>query len=90
MKKCPQCKNKMGWQEGLLRDGWRDMTKGRYYCTPCRLVGPMKDSKLIIEGKRKSKIYDGISAMDKRITSLPGVVQIGILRERQHRHKRII
>ena len=81
--KCPKCKKKMNWKEGLLKDGFRDFTVGRYYCIPCRLNMKMTESLSIKEGRSLSKEFEGISAMDKRILSFPIAVQIGLLRERQ-------
>jgi len=81
--KCPKCKKKMDWKEGLLNDGIRDFTVGRYYCIPCRLNMKMTESLSIKEGRSLSKEFEGISVMDKRIRSLPVAVQIGLLRERQ-------
>jgi hypothetical protein len=73
----------MDWKEGLLNDGIRDLTVGRYYCVPCRLNMKMTESRAIRKGRQLSNKFDGISALDKRIRVLPVAVQIGLLRERQ-------
>jgi len=86
MKKCPICKKPMEWQEGLLSDGHRDMTVGRYYCKPCKLAHKMQDSKGVIKGKKLAHEFIGVSAMDKRILALPTAVQIGLLRERHKKN----
>jgi len=83
-KKCPKCGAPMGWTEGLLRDGGRDVTKGRYSCMPCQLICKQADSRAVRRGKNLAKKYKGIPAMDERITRLSTAEQIGLLRARQH------
>ena len=81
--KCPECKKTMKWQEGLLRDGHRNMTSGKYYCPDCNLYGKTKESKAVREGRKLAKELSKYPAMHKEITKYPVAVQIGILRERQ-------
>jgi hypothetical protein len=81
--KCPICKEPMLWKEGLFNDGYRDMTVGRYYCTPCGVAAKMKESNGVRKGRKLLKELDGVDCLDKRITGLPNAVQIGLLRERQ-------
>jgi hypothetical protein len=82
--KCPLCKNKMKWQEGLIRgDGHRDMTVGKYYCGECGVFSKSTESKATQTGRGMAKALKHYSAMSKKITGLPVAVQIGILRERQ-------
>jgi hypothetical protein len=81
---CPECKNPMRWQEGLLVEGARDLTIGRYYCLACNLFCGGKESKAIIKGKRLANELVGEHALSKKITSHSTAEQIGILRARQH------
>ena len=81
--KCPICKKPMSWQEGLLHDGARNYSTGRYFCIPCRISGKMKDSRELRKGRKLAKNFKGISALDKRITRLSTAMQLGILRGRQ-------
>ncbi len=83
-KKCPVCKKPMGWVEGLLRDGSREPTTGRYGCVPCGVIDKMQDSRATRRGKRMAEDLVGVPCMDKRITSQSVGVQIGILRAQQH------
>ena len=79
-KQCPACGGAISVSRGNeTRAGWCCTTKG------CAVFGFKDyDSFGVTEGKRISGDYDGVSALDKRITSLPVNVQIGILRKRQH------
>lgn len=81
---CPECEKPMRWQEGLLNEGSRDGTVGRYYCPDCHLNMRQTESKAIRKGKALAHELEGVATMDKRITRLPGDVQIGVLRARQH------
>ncbi len=82
--KCPECKKTMKWQEGLLVDGTRDMSFGRYYCLDCRIFAKSTESKGIRKGRKMAPELTGVHCMDKKITSQSTASQIGILRERMH------
>ncbi len=83
--RCPECKKIMGWTEGLLRDGARDQTVGRYACVPCGILVNMKESRAIRRGKQMAETLPlDIHCMDRRITSQSVGVQLGILRAQQH------
>lgn len=73
----------MNWQEGLLDDGVRDMTVGRYYCDACHLFMKQTESRAIRKGMNLAKKLEGVHCMDKRITRYSSAIQIGILRELQ-------
>ena len=83
--RCPKCKKIMGWTEGLLQDGTRDQTVGRYACIPCGVLVHMKESRAVRKGKKMAETLPlDISCMDKRITSQSLGVQLGILRAQMH------
>lgn len=81
---CPKCEKPMRWQEGLLKDGNRDGTVGRHYCSSCNIFMKMTESKGITRGKAMARNLIGVPTMGKQITSLSTANQIGILRARQH------
>ena len=83
-KKCPVCREPMGWVEGLLTDSGRDSTQGRYGCTTCGVISKMGESRATRRGRRTAHELSGVHCMDKRITSQSVGTQIGILRERMH------
>ena len=82
---CPECKRGMAWQEGLLGgSGDRDTTKGRYYCSRCRISMGSQESREIKKGRELAPELVGVHAMSKKVTSHSCATQIGILRARQH------
>ena len=88
--RCPICKKKMLWKEGLLDGGGsRDPAVGRYYCLPCGVAGKMTESRGIKEGRKRVNEFKGVDVLDKRMLALPTAVQIGILRERQKRNESV-
>lgn len=83
--KCPECKKQMQWTEGLLNEaGNRDMTVGKHFCRGCRIYSKPVESKAVKRGRRLAKEFKDLPWNDKRMLSLPGAVQIGILRARQN------
>ncbi len=81
-KECPECKGKLDWK--LIVGKWGS-PQVNGLCKKCNLVCMNREPPDITKGKKleKSGVTKNIPAMDKRITSLPVYVQIGILRERQ-------
>lgn len=86
-RKCPECGGRISWI--TVHELGAPTYSG--LCKKCNIVFRGRETPHITKGKnleRNGKI-EGISvkdihAMDKRITSLPCDVQIGILRARQH------
>lgn len=83
-KKCPKCDSPMEWTEGLLRDGARDISMGRYSCPHCLLFEAPKESRATQKGRELAHDLIGVDCMSRAITGLSIATQIGILRERQH------
>lgn len=81
--KCPQCKSPMKWQEGLLSEGSRDMTVGRFYCD-CGVAMKQGESIAVQEGRKLTEELKDEPALGHEITKRPMATQIGILRGRQH------
>ena len=81
--KCPGCgSSSIKLSTGTLGDA----TKSGWSCSECNAFSFKEhDHPQITIGKRMSKNYDGVSAMDKSITHLPCNVQLGILRDRHRR-----
>ncbi len=82
-KKCPECKGPISWI--TVRDDFGS-PRANGLCSKCNIVFRGREAPEITKGMKleKSGATQGIHCMDKRITSLPCDVQIGILRQRMH------
>lgn len=89
-KECPECGGKISWKSFVTIFG-SPFVNG--LCSKCNIIFRNRQDPQVTEGENLElegeiggvKIKD-IPAMDKRITSLPCNVQIGILRQRQHKN----
>jgi hypothetical protein len=86
-KHCPECKGPINWK--VVRNTFGSPVVNGL-CTKCNIIFRRREAPHVTEGKNLER--DGtlngtpvseIDCMDRRITSLPIDVQIGILRERQ-------
>lgn len=76
---CLACGSDISW--ALSCD---DSTKAGWSCTKCSAYGHANyDAPEITQGKEMAASFEGVSAMDKSITCLPTMVQLGIMRKRQ-------
>ena len=86
-KKCPKCKGPIDWK--IHHNEWGAPTASGW-CKKCNYFFKGREAPEVAKGKRleRNGEIDGVPikdiyCMDKRISSLPCDVQIGILRERQ-------
>jgi len=64
-----------------------DQNKAGWSCTKCNAFGFADyDHPEITQGIEMAAQFKGVHCMDKRITSLPGRVQLGILRRLQSKN----
>ena len=78
--KCPVCNKEMIM--GKVVNTWTG-TVG-WYCPDCKVVCRNRTHPDIIKGVLMAKEVEGKHAIQEDITRLPALVQIGILRARQH------
>jgi len=88
-KNCPKCKGPIHWT--VVRDSFGSPSVNGS-CNKCMFMFREREAPQITEGmsleyngKIKGTPIKNIGALDKRITSLPCDVQLGILRQRQHK-----
>ena len=80
---CPEGNEEISWK--IVRGAWGSPFANGL-CSNCNIVFRGRESPEITRGMtlEKTGATQGIHCMDKRITSLPCDVQIGILRQRMH------
>ena len=81
-KVCPSCGGRVHWKTVIYASG-APIYNGLCINKKCNAVIKGREHPEITKGKNMAKELKGVDCMDKRITSLPCNVQIGILRERQ-------
>lgn len=91
---CPECAGPIDW---IVVRGTLGKSMYNGLCEKCCIVLRDREVPDVTRGKileKDGKVGDifikDIGALDKRITSLPGDVQIGILRERHRVEKKTI
>ena len=77
---CPECGGRIHWR--TIHHIGAPIYNG--HCPKCNIVFRNRETPQIAKGKRMAKDLIGVHCMDKRITSQPCDVQIGILRAKQH------
>lgn len=80
-KECPDCGGRIQWKTIHGAFG-KPLYNG--LCPKCNIVIKGRETPQLAKGRNMAKDLIGVGAMDKRITSQPCDVQIGILRELQH------
>ncbi len=80
-KECPECNGKIQWITVHSAYG-APIYQG--HCPKCNIIFRGRETPQVAKGKRMAKDLIGVGCMDKRITSQPCDVQIGILRAKQH------
>lgn len=85
---CPECKGEITWKvvrAALGAPAYNGL------CKKCNIVLRGRETPSISKGKELekngrigTKLVKNLDAMDKRILRLPGDVQLGILRQREH------
>ena len=76
--KCPQCGRLI--QMGSV--GWNSTVK--WSCLKCHIVGGPCEHPEITRGREVAETFKDVPPLDKRMTRLRTMVQVGILRELQH------
>ena len=81
-KVCPRCKGAIDWK---IVYGSFGAPQANGLCTTCNVVFRNREAPEVSRGRAlELGELAGVDAMDARILSLPGNVQLGILRQRQH------
>ena len=77
--KCPECNGSIDWI--TIHDvGGEPLYNG--ICHKCNIIFKSRETPELRRGRLMEKELRGVYVLDKRITSLPTDVQLGILRER--------
>ena len=80
-KNCPHCGGRIQWKTVIGKFG-QPLYQG--HCSPCAIVFRGREHPNLAKGKKLAENLIGVGCMDKKITKLNYIVQIGILRSKQH------